>query len=73
MDQSITVQFSYGSISVTCQLEGTGYSPDVFNDILTQGVRALKQASSETPKEDDSYKVLTLEELFERFDNDEND
>lgn len=72
---NITVQFSYGTASVTCQLEDLPYSPDVYQDVLKQGVRALAEVIGEKPDTiSTKYKVYTLDEFLERFeDKDEDD
>lgn len=73
-DPSITVQFVYGSVGVTAQIEGVRYSPDVFNDILTQGVRALQQVmpdSGEAPTQDAWRAQMNMNDLLEALSDDD--
>lgn len=73
-DPSITVQFVYGSVGVTAQLDGVRYSPDVFNDILVQGIRALKQVMPESgePPTQDAWQAHThMNDLLEALSDDD--
>lgn len=42
----IALQVSHGLFSITAQVMGTPYSPDVFHDIATQAVRKLRELVS---------------------------
>jgi hypothetical protein len=71
MDNSITVQFSRGGATITAQLEGVKYSPDVFNDILVQGTRALGRVMTGDEDEVEQYQILTLDELMNQIKDDD--
>lgn len=49
MANEISLQLSNGRVVVTCQVEGTPYSPDVVNDLLTQLSRTLATVGKDTP------------------------
>ena len=65
-EHGIAIQVSYGSYSFTTQVNGTPWSPDVFNDIAKQAVRGLREMVSdfgtETPLNTDDGE--TVEEFL---------
>lgn len=48
-EKALSFQLSNAHIQVTCRVDGTPYSPDVFNDILTQLVRGMAKATEDAP------------------------
>lgn len=43
-DSAITIQVVYGSVGVTARLDGTSYSPDVFDDVIRKCVNGVCDA-----------------------------
>jgi len=43
-DNAITLQVVYGSVGVTARLDGTPYSPDVFDDLVRKCVNGVRDA-----------------------------
>lgn len=45
-DNAISLQVVYGSVGVTARLDGTPYSPDVFDDLVRKCVNGVRDALS---------------------------
>lgn len=65
-DQAISLQLSTDAVSVTVRIDGTPYSPDVFDDLARRALTLLEKARG---KDKDTYESFEkVDEALERLE-----